>query len=89
MSFPSFYTASGSVTQVAEGGLPWRYNPDGTVAVASPPKETHEFTVGGETRRLHAGDYYAIPGGVPHMVLTGESGAVCMDIFSPPRDEYR
>ena len=48
-----------------------------------------EFTVGGETRRLHAGDYYAIPGGVPHMVLTGERGAVCMDIFSPPRDEYR
>lgn len=30
-------------TQVANGGLPWRYAPDGTVAVASPPKETRTF----------------------------------------------
>jgi quercetin dioxygenase-like cupin family protein len=48
-----------------------------------------EFTIGGETRRLRAGDYYAIPGGVPHAVVTGAAGAVCMDVFSPPRDEYR
>jgi quercetin dioxygenase-like cupin family protein len=47
------------------------------------------FTIGGETRRLRAGDYYAIPGGVSHAVVTGAAGAVCMDIFSPPRDEYR
>jgi 3-oxoacid CoA-transferase subunit A len=50
MGIPGFYTASGSGTQVADGGLPWRYAPDGSVAVASPPKETHEFTVRGETR---------------------------------------
>jgi 3-oxoacid CoA-transferase subunit A len=30
-------------TQVAEGGLPWRYAPDGSVAVASPPREVREF----------------------------------------------
>jgi 3-oxoacid CoA-transferase subunit A len=30
-------------TQIADGGLPWRYNADGSVAVASPPKETREF----------------------------------------------
>ena len=40
---PAFYTATGVGTQVAEGGLPWRYHPDGTVAVASPPKEVREF----------------------------------------------
>ena len=28
---------------VADGGLPWRHHPDGTVAVASPAKETREF----------------------------------------------
>jgi 3-oxoacid CoA-transferase subunit A len=39
----AFFTATGGGTQVAEGGLPWRYNTDGTVAVASPPKETREF----------------------------------------------
>ena len=28
---------------VADGGLPWRYHPDGSIAVASPPKETRVF----------------------------------------------
>ncbi|MET4641145.1 3-oxoacid CoA-transferase subunit A [Streptomyces atratus] len=40
---PAFFTPAGVGTQVADGGLPWRYAPDGTVAVASPPKEIHEF----------------------------------------------
>ncbi|MEV4429589.1 CoA transferase subunit A [Streptomyces sp. R-07] len=49
---PAFYTPAGTGTQVGEGGLPWRYDTGGTsrtesgggsVAVASPPKETREF----------------------------------------------
>ena len=40
---PAFYTPAGIGTMVSEGGLPWRYNADGSVAVASPPKETREF----------------------------------------------
>jgi len=44
---PAFYTATGVGTQVAEGGLPWRYGPDGSVVLASPPKETRELTLGG------------------------------------------
>ncbi|WP_149823031.1 CoA transferase subunit A [Streptomyces tailanensis] len=40
---PAFYTPAGVGTQVARGGLPWRYAPDGAVAVASPPKETRAF----------------------------------------------
>jgi 3-oxoacid CoA-transferase subunit A len=40
---PAFYTATGVGTQVAEGGLPWRYDDAGNVAVASPPKETRRF----------------------------------------------
>jgi 3-oxoacid CoA-transferase subunit A len=47
---PAFFTATGVGTQVAEGGLPWRYAPDGSVTVASPVKETRELTVAGETR---------------------------------------
>jgi 3-oxoacid CoA-transferase subunit A len=42
---PGFYTITGSGTQVAEGGLPWLYAPDGSVAKASPPKETKVFEV--------------------------------------------
>ncbi len=40
---PAFYTPAGVGTLVADGGLPWRYNPDGSVAIASPPKETRLF----------------------------------------------
>ncbi|MCR6031564.1 3-oxoacid CoA-transferase subunit A [Nocardioides sp. zg-579] len=40
---PAFYTATGVGTQVAEGGLPWRYDSDGNVVVSSPPKRTETF----------------------------------------------
>ena len=40
---PAFYTPAGVGTLVAEGGLPWRYHPDGSVAVASRVKETRAF----------------------------------------------
>jgi 3-oxoacid CoA-transferase subunit A len=40
---PAFFTPAGVGTLVAEGGLPWRYHADGTVAVASPPKEVREY----------------------------------------------
>lgn len=39
----AFYTPTGMGTLVSEGGLPWRYHPDGTVAIASPPKEVRTF----------------------------------------------
>jgi 3-oxoacid CoA-transferase subunit A len=40
---PAFYTPAGVGTQVADGGLPWRYDGSGGIAVASPPKETRSF----------------------------------------------
>jgi 3-oxoacid CoA-transferase subunit A len=39
----AFFTPTGVGTQVADGGLPWRYAPDGSVAVSSPPKEVRRF----------------------------------------------
>lgn len=39
----AFYTRTGVGTQVAEGGMPWKYGPDGLIAIASPPKPTQEF----------------------------------------------
>ena len=41
---PAFFTATGVGTQVAEGGLPWRYDDAGNVVVSSPPKEVRTFT---------------------------------------------
>src|SRR5699024_988508 len=40
---PAFYTPSGVGTQLADGGLPWRYDPPGGVAVASPAKAARDF----------------------------------------------
>jgi 3-oxoacid CoA-transferase subunit A len=41
---PAFYTATGVGTQIAEGGLPWRYDAEGNVVVSSPAKEVRVFT---------------------------------------------
>lgn len=40
----AFYTPAGVGTQIAEGGLPWRYGIDGSVALASPAKECRDFS---------------------------------------------
>ncbi len=40
---PAFYTPAGVGTQVADGGLPWRYDAGGNILLASPPKEVREF----------------------------------------------
>lgn len=43
---PAFYTRSGVGTQVAEGGLPMRYDADGTVVKSSQAKPTDTFVLG-------------------------------------------
>lgn len=40
---PAFYTPAGVGTQVAEGGLPQKYDADGNVTVASAAKEVRSF----------------------------------------------
>jgi 3-oxoacid CoA-transferase subunit A len=40
---PAFYTPAGVGTQVADGGLPLRYDGSGGVALTSEPKETREI----------------------------------------------
>lgn len=39
----AFFTPTGVGTMVAEGGLPWRYHPDGSVALSSSPKKVSTF----------------------------------------------
>jgi quercetin dioxygenase-like cupin family protein len=43
----------------------------------------------GEERAMRAGDFWHTPGGVSHGIRTGAVGATVLDIFSPPREEYR
>ena len=47
---PAFFTPAGVGTQVAEGGMPWRYAADGSISLPSPAKETRVFDVDGVER---------------------------------------
>ena len=70
---------------------------------ASPPPHSHpdheqlgivlqgeyEMTIGGERKRLKPGDAYVIPLGVEHSLHGLEGWALALDVFSPPREEYK
>jgi quercetin dioxygenase-like cupin family protein len=47
------------------------------------------FRVADESRELGPGETWTIPGNVPHEVQVGPEGAVVIDVFVPPRDEWR
>ncbi|MFQ5846285.1 MAG: cupin domain-containing protein [Candidatus Methylomirabilales bacterium] len=71
--------------------------PGATVPMHSHPHEQagivlegeFDFTIGTETRRVKAGDVYFIPGGVTHGCLACTGRAIALDIFTPPREEYK
>lgn len=42
----------------------------------------------GEEIAVSKGDFWRTPGGTPHGIRAGSKGALILDIFSPPRDEY-
>jgi len=44
------------------------------------------FTVGGETRVMHAGECVVIPPIVEHGGFAGPEGCTALDVFTPPRD---
>ena len=48
-----------------------------------------ELTIGDETRELRPGDAYVIPGGVMHSATAVGGPVIVLDIFSPPREEYK
>ncbi|MBI5419015.1 MAG: cupin domain-containing protein [Deltaproteobacteria bacterium] len=48
-----------------------------------------ELTVAGKAQVLSGNEIYLIPGGVPHKAVAGPAGAVALDAFAPPREEYK
>ncbi|MCH8001035.1 MAG: cupin domain-containing protein [Proteobacteria bacterium] len=44
---------------------------------------------GGVEVAVKKGDFWRTPGGVPHSFRAGPSGATVLDVFAPPREEYR
>ena len=43
----------------------------------------------GEEIKIKKGDFWQTPGGIDHGIVGGPDGAKVLDIFSPPRDEYK
>jgi quercetin dioxygenase-like cupin family protein len=44
---------------------------------------------GDEEINVKKGDFWRTPGNVPHTMRAGPEGARVLDIFSPPRSEYK
>ena len=47
------------------------------------------FTIGDETRTLHVGEMWRIPGGVVHSAVAGNEPVQALDVFYPIREDYR
>lgn len=48
-----------------------------------------ELIIEGESRILNEGDVYLVPSNVKHSARGLEQPAIALDIFSPPREEYK
>lgn len=44
---------------------------------------------GNEQIEIKKGDFWQTPGGVEHGIIGGPNGVKILDIFSPPRNEYK
>lgn len=47
------------------------------------------FIIGGEEKTLQPGDIFRIPSNVRHKVIALEQRVKALDIFNPPREDYR
>ena len=74
-----------------------KIEPNSAGNIHSHPEEQWGVLLEGECIRIQdgeeavtkAGDFWHTPGGVSHGIRTKEVGAVVLDIFSPPRPEYK
>jgi len=48
-----------------------------------------EMTIGDETKLLQKGDMYRVPPNITHGGLTHNEPALILDVFSPPREQYK
>jgi len=46
-------------------------------------------TQDGEEIEVQEGDFWRTPGGVEHTFQAGPEGVTVLDVFAPPREEYR
>jgi quercetin dioxygenase-like cupin family protein len=74
-----------------------RIEPNSQGTLHSHPEEQWGYLLEGELIRVQGGketlmkvgDFWRSPPNVEHTVRTGDTGAVVLDVFSPPREEYK
>lgn len=74
-----------------------RIEPDTTGTVHSHTEEQWGILLEGECVRIQGdeeidmkpGDFWHTPGGISHGIKTGSAGAIVLDIFGPPKEEYK
>lgn len=75
------------VNMPAASLIDWHSHPNEQIGMVLAGRAV--FHVGDEVKELREGDFYVIPGGVRHKVVTDEGPLKALDIFYPIRDEYR
>ena len=71
--------------------------PNAKGKIHSHPEEQWGFLIegsgvriqGGEEIAIKKGDFWQTPGGVEHGIIAGPEGAKILDVFSPPREQYK
>ena len=71
--------------------------PNARGKVHSHPQEQWGFLIegsgiriqGNEEIQINKGDFWLTPGGIDHGIIGGPEVAKILDVFSPPRDEYK
>ncbi|HVX08298.1 CoA transferase subunit A [Humibacter sp.] len=75
----AFFTQTGVGTQVAEGGLPTKHNPDGSVAVKSSPKPVQPFLVDGVEKDFVLEEAIVTDFSLVHAKLADRQGNLVFD----------
>lgn len=85
---PAFYTRTGVGTQVAEGGLPQKYDSEGNVIKASERKEVREFDFKGKTSEFVLEESIVTDFALVHAIKGDKHGNLVFNKaarqFSPP-----
>lgn len=74
------------ITLVRGAVVPWHTHPHEQIGYLV--RGRLRFQIGDEEQELAEGDSWLVPSNVPHLVTALED-SIAIDIFSPPREEYR
>ena len=71
----------------AEAAVPTHHHPHEQMGLGL--EGEFELVIDGEVNIIRQGDCYVIPGNVPHSARSLGGPARALDVFNPPREEYK